>query len=177
MKFFVALFTVITLVFPVMYGCKEEVKTRPVKRETPKLEKIEVQPAIQVQQVQETPEKESGGYVYDPGDRRDPFMPLILPVEILRKGGKRITGTLESYDIGDFTVIAIAKKESEYYALVNAPDNKAYTVKNGTIIGLRKGKVTNITSNIITIIEYSKDYLGKIKSRQIFLELHKGEVE
>lgn len=177
MKFFVALFTVITLVFPVMYGCKEEVKTRPVKRETPKLEKIEVQPEVQVQQVQETPEKESGGYVYDPGDRRDPFMPLILPVEILRKGGKRITGTLESYDIGDFTVIAIAKKESEYYALVNAPDNKAYTVKNGTIIGLRKGKVTKITSNIITIIEYSKDYLGKIKSRQIFLELHKGEVE
>lgn len=175
MKFFVALFMVITIVFPVMYGCKEEVKTRPVKRETPKLEKIEVQP--EVLQVQETPEKESGGYVYDPGDRRDPFMPLILPVEILRKGGKRITGTLESYDISDFTVIAIAKKESEYYALVNAPDNKAYTVKKGTIIGLRKGKVTKITSNIITIIEYSKDYLGKMKSRQIFLELHKGEVE
>ncbi len=174
MKFFVALFTVITLVFPVMYGCKEEVKTRPVKRETPKLEKIEVQPEVQVQ---ETPEKESGGYVYDPGDRRDPFMPLILPVEILRKGGKRITGTLESYDISDFTLTAIAKKESKYYALVTAPDNKAYTVREGTIIGLRKGKVTKITSNIITIIEYSKDYLGKMKSRQIFLELHKGGVE
>lgn len=174
MKFLVALFTVVTLVFPVMYGCKEEVKTRPVKREAPKLEKIEVQPEVQVQ---ETPEKESGGYVYDPGDRRDPFMPLILPVEILRKGGKRITGTLESYDISDFTLTAIAKKESEYYALVTAPDNKAYTVKEGTIIGLRKGKVTKITSNIITIIEYSKDYLGKMKSRQIFLELHKGGVE
>lgn len=174
MKFFVALFTVITLVFPVMYGCKEEVKTRPVKREIVKVEKIEVQPEVQVQ---ETPEKESGGYVYDPGDRRDPFMPLILPVEILRKGGKRITGTLESYDISDFTLTAIAKKESEYYALVTAPDNKAYTVKEGTIIGLRKGKVTKITSNIVTMIEYSKDYLGKMKSRQIFLELHKGEVE
>ncbi len=173
MKFLVALFTVITLVFPVMYGCKEEVKTRPVKREAPKLEKIEVQPAVQVQ----TPEKESGGYVYDPGVRRDPFMPLVLPEEILRKGGKRITGTLESYDISDFTLTAIAKKESEYYALVTAPDNKAYTVKEGTIIGLRKGKVTKITSNIITMIEYSKDYLGKIKSRQIFLELHKGGVE
>ncbi len=174
MKFFVALFTVITLVFPVMYGCKEEVKTSPVKREVAKVEKIEVQPEVQVQ---ETPEKESGGYVYDPGDRRDPFMPLILPVEILRKGGKRITGTLESYDISDFTLTAIAKKESEYYALVTAPDNKAYTVKEGTIIGLRKGKVTKITSNIVTMIEYSKDYLGKMKSRQIFLELHKGEVE
>ncbi len=174
MKFLVALFTVITLVFPVMYGCKEEVKTRPVKREAPKLEKIKVKPVVQVQ---ETPEKESGGYVYDPGDRRDPFMPLILPVEILRKGDKRITGTLESYDISDFTLIAIAKKESEYYALVTAPDNKAYTVKEGIIIGLRKGKVTKITSNIITIIEYSKDYLGKMKSRQISLELHKGGVE
>lgn len=174
MKFLIALFTVITLVFPVMYGCKEEMKTRPVKKEAPKLERIEVQPAVQVQ---ETPEKESGGYIYDPGDRRDPFMPLILPVEILRKGGKRITGTLESYDISDFTLVAIAKKESKYYALITAPDNKAYTVREGTIIGLRKGKVTKITSNIITMIEYSKDYLGKMKSRQIFLELHKGEVE
>ena len=176
MKFFIALLIAVTLVFPVVNGCKKEVKTspvkkeEPVKKEAPKIKKVEVKPEVAVQ---EAPEEENRGYVYDPGDRRDPFMPLIVPKKIVKKTG--ISGTLESYDISDFRLTAIAKKGSEYFALLAAPDNKSYTVKEGSVIGHRKGKVVKITFNVVTIVEYSKDYTGKMKPRQISLKLHKGE--
>ncbi len=125
--------------------------------------------------VQETPEPE--GYVYQQRDRRDPFVPLIVPKKTMKKGEGVIVGTLESYDISEFTLAAIAKKGGRYYALITTPDNRSFTVNEGTVIGLYKGKVEGITKDKITIREYSRDYKGELKPRQFILEFHKGEVE
>jgi|Deesub1362A_J573_1020465.scaffolds.fasta_scaffold01601_13 type IV pilus assembly protein PilP len=113
------------------------------------------------------------GYVYERRGRRDPFEPLIKPKRVKKKGTK--IGTLESYDLSDFTLMAIAKKGSEYYALLVTPDNRAFTVVKGMRIGLNNGRVKEITSERVVLVEYSRDYMGELKSRKIILELRKGE--
>lgn len=175
MKSFVILIAVI-FVFPVFSGCKRETSLEHTPKtritETKKIEtKLEAK-------VQEAPDVKEEIYVYEPKGRRDPFVPLV---EITRKKvakGKGISGTLEGYDIVDFKLIAVVEKEGQqYYALLLTPDNKSYTVREGTVLGLNKGKVKKITSNEVVIREYIKDYKGELKPRQIVLELRKREVE
>jgi type IV pilus assembly protein PilP len=171
LRFLIITFSAIMIIYPVLYGCNKKAGTS-AKAKAETVEKIDVKPEMPVS---EKPESEKG-YVYDPAGRRDPFVPLVVVSKGEKKGSK-IAGNLESYDIGDFTAMAIAKKGSHYYALLVAPDNKSYTVKEGTVIGLHSGKVVQITSNNVLIKEYVEDYTGKQKSREILLELHKGEVE
>ncbi|MBI4682826.1 MAG: pilus assembly protein PilP [Nitrospirae bacterium] len=125
--------------------------------------------------VQAAPDQ--AGYLYEQRDRRDPFVPLILPKKSRQKGEGIKAGFLESYDISEFTLAAIAMKGKEYFALLITPDNKSFTVTRGNVIGMNKGTVKDITKNTLVIVEYTRDYKGELKPRQIILEFHKGEVE
>jgi len=113
------------------------------------------------------------GYVYKRGDRRDPFEPLIKPKRVKRAETK--AGTLESYDLGDFSLVAIAKKGNEYYALLVTPDNRSFTVVKGMRIGLNRGRVKDISPDRVVLAESFRDYKGELKSRLITLQLRKGE--
>ncbi len=120
------------------------------------------------------------GYMYDPKGRRDPFLPLV---EISPKGTgdkkiPRILGTLESYDIPDFKLKAIIEKgKGEYYGLLIAPDNKSFVVKQGTVIGLNNGKVTEMYKDKIVVVERITDYKGELIPRKVVLELYEGGVK
>jgi type IV pilus assembly protein PilP len=159
-----------------MYGCSDKPAQLPFK----KAQKQNAQP---VQKQAEAPLSEilyddkvlEKGYVYDRRDRRDPFVPLIIAKKVETKD--RQTGTLESYDISEFALAAIARKGGEYFALLVAPDKRSFTVYKGTIVGLSKGKVADISDDKVKLAEYSRDFRGKLKSRDITLELNKGEVK
>lgn len=173
MKFYtVFLCTLIVFSFS-FYGCSEKPSSPPVK--APKKPGV-VNTAPQPEAVVEvTPEQE--GYIYQQRDRRDPFGPLIVPKKKAIKIEGVRAGTLVSYDVSDFKLAAIAQKGGQYFALLTTPDNRSFTVNKGTAIGLYKGKVQEIMKNKIIIVEYSNDYKGEVKPRQIILEFHKGEVE
>jgi Tfp pilus assembly protein PilP len=122
------------------------------------------------------PEKkdEQAGYIYEQRGRRDPFSSLV----VIRKNKKRDDskiGTLEGYDLSEFALGAIANKGRTYFALLIAPDNRSFTVEKGTFIGLNRGKVKEITSDTLVMVEYVKNYKGELKPRKIMLEFHKGE--
>ena len=40
-----------------------------------------------------------------------------------------------------------------------------------------KGKVKDIMKDKIILVEFSRDFRGKLKPRELILEFHKGEVE
>jgi Tfp pilus assembly protein PilP len=162
---------VAVLIFPALSGCKKS-SAPPVTAAKPaEPAKADLQAETAVQ---ETPKNEQG-YVYDRRDRRDPFVPLIETTKKAAKTDeKRVMGTLASYDIGDFKVLAIAKKGARRYALLIAPGNRSFTVYEGTVLGVHNGKVEKITDNEVITIEHIENYLGKIESRQLILELHKG---
>ncbi len=157
-KLFLVLFTVI-FIFPVYSWSEEKSALKPV----PEAEVIGV-------------DKEED-YFYESKGRRDPFMPLIEIKKVKKAGDKpRPMGTLESYDIADFKLIAIVKKKGqEYYGLLRTADNKAFTVSKGTVLGLNNGKVKEITLGKLVIEEYIKDYRGELRPRQVVLDLRKEE--
>ena len=160
------------------YGCGDKTPSRPVKK---------VAPPKAIQPVAATPaasdEEEAlqdmghEGYIYQQRDRRDPFVPLIVPTKKLEGNAVRKIGTLESYDISEFKLSAIATKNTEYFALLVTPDNRSFTVHKGSIIGLSKGKVNQILSDKVILVEYSKDFRGEFKERQLILEFRKGETK
>jgi Tfp pilus assembly protein PilP len=173
----IRLFITLLIIFPLLSACERGVPTAKKTTVAKRGEKIVQTQGLQTKPVsaKETIEEEEESYVYNPRGRRDPFIPLV---EVGRKEeiAKKPKGTLESYDATDFRLKAIAERGGEWYALLIAPDNRAFTVKEGTVIGLRNGKVEKITSDKIIIIEYIKDYKGELKPREIVLELRKGEV-
>jgi len=158
---------VILVVFPL--GCKKQSTVVEIQKAVPTTKKAEQSAIV----TQETTALQKQGYIYEPKGRPDPFVPLIQPA---KKEKAKIAGTIESYDVTDFTLVGIAKGV-ERYALLVAPDNKAYTVKEGSILGLHKGKVKEIADERIIIVEYIKDYKGVLKPREIVLELRKERGE
>lgn len=167
MKLFITLITTI-FIFS-LYGCKKG-STSP-QTEVTGAEKTKIEAQTLKEETLQEPAEES--YIYNPKGRRDPFAPLIAITKEKERKSK-VTGTLESYDIGDFELIGTAQKAGEYYGLLLAPDNKAYTVREGTILGLYRGKIKKITENKVVVIEYKMDYTGKLNPREIVLELYKG---
>ena len=112
-------------------------------------------------------------YAYNAKGRRDPFFTLILPKEA--KPTKRVGASpMESYDIDQIQLMAVAKDFERYYALIRLPDKKTYTILEGMTLGLQGGKVTEITKEGVFIREYVRDYRGNIKPKDTFLKLHKG---
>lgn len=119
-------------------------------------------------------EDENAGYVYEQRGRRDPFSSLVVISKEKKKDDSKV-GTLEGYDISEFVLGAIANEGRKYFALLIAPDNRSFTVEKGSVVGLNRGKVKEITDNKVVMVEYVRDYKNDLKPRQIILELHKGE--
>jgi len=169
----IIIFTISTLiVISAFLGCKGNQPAPPPKAvKTLGQESTAVQPeALQAQKQEAEPAE---GYVYQPRDRRDPFVPLVVAKQKSQKKLSGISGTLQSYDISEFTLLAIAQKGETYYALLSTPDNRAFTVRKGTVIGFNRGRVEEITKDKVMIVEYSKDYKGDIHSKQVTLEFSK----
>jgi Tfp pilus assembly protein PilP len=115
------------------------------------------------------------GYDYEQRNRRDPFITLVVPTKKKQKAEELKIGTLEGYDISEFVLAGIAKRGHEYFALLTTPDHRSFTVVEGNVIGLNKGRVEEITENKIVFVEYSRDYRGDLKPKRITLEFVKGE--
>jgi len=166
----IIIFLVAIIPLPIL-GCKKKPPPPPPKAKKPLVEKAEVKPESIIPEVV----TKSKGYIYEPGGRRDPFAPLIVMKKKKKAGEEapRPPGTLESYDIGDFSLLAIVKKGYKYYALLLAPDNRSFTVNEGDIIGFHNGKIEKIMEDRVIIVEYVEDYKGRRKPREIVLKLHK----
>jgi Tfp pilus assembly protein PilP len=176
MKVFTIFFGMIVMVVT-LYGCKSEpVPQLPKATKTTEVTQSEARVSLLQSEAEIQETVQTGGYIYDRKNRRDPFVPLIIPTKKFKKDNRKI-GTIESYDITEFTLAAIAKKGTKYYALVVAPDNKSFTIHKGDIIGINGGKVESITRNKVVIVEYTRNYKGELKPRQIILEFRKGEGE
>ncbi|MBI5408937.1 MAG: pilus assembly protein PilP [Nitrospirae bacterium] len=173
-KIFKAFYIALAVILLSSYGCKDKQPSTPgkaIKQQSATASGKEAADKQAQTAVQEAPPE--GGYIYQPGDRRDPFDPLIVPSKKAEKRDTGKPGTLESYDISEFTLTAIAKKGDAYFALLVTPDNRSFTVKKGTVIGYNKGRVAEISKDKVVLEEHSKDVRGDSRPRQITLEFLK----
>jgi type IV pilus assembly protein PilP len=147
----------------------------------------QAQPVQQAQQVKKEavagkPEEKKVGiesYTYDPKGRRDPFLSIIEASKKEREVEKKKKGLKpsEAYDVPDIKVIAIAKDRNTYHAMVQLPDKKYFTVREGMSLGLYGGKVIKIDATGVVVREFIKDYKGEIHPKDTILKLRKEEGE
>lgn len=126
----------------------------------------------QVSTPPDSPQKSTSAYEYSGIGRRDPFTPLVMKKGTERE--KRIT-PLESYAVGEIKLIAILWEKNRYYAVVTLPDNKSYTVADGTKVGINGGVVSRITKDSMVISERVRDRRGRISPKNTVLKLRVEE--
>ncbi len=170
----------LTLALTLIFACAKE-KPKPAVQKQAQ----QVQPAAPVNQEAAAPRKpeekkiELEAYSYDPKGRPDPFLSIIEASKKEREGEKKKKGLKpsETYDVPDIKVIAIAKDKDRHYAMIQLPDKKYFTIREGMILGLYGGKVIRIDAGSVVVREYVKDYKGEIQPKDTILRLRKEEGE
>ncbi len=152
-------------------GCKKE---QPVV-EKPMAEKVKsTEVGKDTKESEESRDVAREEYLYDSKGRRDPFLSLVAESK-QKPGRKKGVTPIEGFGLEEINLLAIAWDKNKYYALIMLPDGKAYTITEGTRLGLQGGKVQKITKDKVVIREYIKDYKSVIVPKDTILKLHKEE--
>ncbi len=160
----------VTIIF-MLPACGSQQPAVPKKPEAAKQSPVAIAPQATAQQVEIKVEKEV--YAYEPKGRRDPFTSLVEVKSTAKK--QRGSSPVESFDVEEIKLIAIAWDRQQSYAMVTLPDNKSFTIRKGMTLGLYGGKVSEITRDTVIITEQVKDYKGQLKTKDTILKLRKEE--
>jgi Tfp pilus assembly protein PilP len=107
------------------------------------------------------PEDRAG---YDPAGRRDPFVSLISRGETRLPVGGRPIGA-KGLLIGELSVRGVMRTGGKLLAIVQAPDNKTYTVHPGD--ALYDGTVKVVANDAVIFLQRVDDPLSPVKQREI----------
>jgi Tfp pilus assembly protein PilP len=104
------------------------------------------------------------GYAYEPDNRRDPFLSLLGRGEQTTPAAARPAG-LAGLLIDEVSVKGVLRDRSGFMALLQAPDNKTYTVKAGD--KLLDGSVKSISQDKVIFSQNVNDPLSLVKQREV----------
>lgn len=159
-------------------GCDESPKTPPTQPPaSPKPAVAPAAPATGSAQSGDaakniSPEQLMQGVPYTATAKRDPFASLAVKADLSKKPG---VGSLESFEAGEFRLIAVLWDSTGPYASLTLPDGKSYTVRQGTKVGLYGGKVVKISQDSLIIREMVKNYKGVLAPKDTVLKLRRGD--
>jgi type IV pilus assembly protein PilP len=117
-------------------------------------------------------------YIYNPGDRPDPFRPFFIEKktrEPLPECRDMPIGPLTEQEATQFTIVAVVRRGGESLAMVQDAQGKGYMLRRGTYVGKNCGRVSSIGPDGVTIEEPYEDLLGERKVRKITLEFKRAE--
>jgi len=112
-------------------------------------------------------------YSYDPTNKPDPFKSFVIvrrEMEEEREQEEPRT-YLETLDLSQLTVTAIAISKGNRWALVQDSKGEGHVIKIGTPVGRKRGKVLEIREKEVVVREYDKDYRGNQLINDIPLKL------
>jgi len=122
----------------------------------------------------------SDDYQYKSVRTPDPFQPFVERDLLLRKKAQKKAVVsifpLQKADVNQFKLVGIAGNAKHRVAIVETIDGKGrfYPVTLGTVIGLNKGRVIEIRSDLVVIEEAISGRSGK-KVNRIIKKLHRDE--
>jgi Tfp pilus assembly protein PilP len=119
-----------------------------------------------LQEILEEPEN-GDTYRYDPQGRRDPFRSLIGPTPKI-DAGNRPEG-LPGFLIDELKLQGIFSTRQGYTAMVNAPDNKGYSVRVGNKV--LDGEVIRITATSVVFRQEVNDPTRIERYREVVKDL------
>ncbi len=113
------------------------------------------------------------GYTYDPKSRRDPFQSIIKMIKNERARAE--LPPLQRFELRDLKLLGIIWGGYGYHAMVQTPDGKGYTVKEGTLVGINNGVIKGISEKRIVVSEPTVDFVGKKTTREVEILLRPNE--
>ena len=119
-----------------------------------------------LEEILEEPES-ADAYRYDPQGRRDPFRSLIGPTPKI-DAGNRPEG-LPGFLIDELKLQGIFKTRQGFTAMVNAPDNKGYSVRVGNKV--LDGEVIRITATSVVFRQEVNDPTRIERYREVVKDL------
>jgi Tfp pilus assembly protein PilP len=119
-----------------------------------------------LEEILEEPES-ADAYRYDPQGRRDPFRSLIGPTPTIDKGSR--PEGLPGFLIDELKLQGIFKTRQGFTAMVNAPDNKGYSVRVGNKV--LDGEVIRITATSIVFRQEVNDPTRIERYREVVKDL------
>lgn len=125
------------------------------------------EPASNVEKKPDSPESYDINYLYDPGNRRDPFISLLTGI---KKTSNVPSGQLT---VADAKVVGITRNKEGYVAIIMGSDKKARFAKPG--FKLYDGEVIAIEADrVIFRQDLTEDTLAApgLKSKEVVKRLH-----
>ena len=110
---------------------------------------------------------------YDPSGRRDPFVSLLQVGETkLPPAGGRPRG-VKGLLVSELSLRGVLRSKGQLVAIVQAPDNKTYTVHSGD--ALFDGTVKVVAQEAVIFVQRVDDPLSPVKQREIRKTLRVSE--
>jgi type IV pilus assembly protein PilP len=113
-------------------------------------------------------------YVYSSNNLRSPFQPQGPNAgggSGVRPNSQRNREFLEGFSLDTLKMVGTFKVGGRFYGLVQSKDGLVHKVQPGNYIGQNDGKVTEITSSKISVVEIIPDGLGGYIERPASLAL------
>ncbi|MGV3519669.1 hypothetical protein [Luteitalea sp.] len=107
------------------------------------------------------PEDRAG---YDPAGRRDPFVSLLARGEARAPVGGRPSG-VKGLLISEVSIRGVLRSKGQLLAIIQAPDNKTYSVHSGD--ALFDGTVKVVATDAVIFLQRVDDPLSPVKQREI----------
>ncbi len=167
------------LILTLVVACKKESPKPAVQQQAQKVQVAPKAAPAPAPAVKEEKAAETETYAYNPKGRRDPFLSIIEASKRERESEKKKKSLKpsETYDVADIKVIAIARDRNNYYAMIQLPDKKYFTVKEGMTLGVHGGKIIKINEGGLVVREFIRDYKGEMQTKDTTLRLRKEEGE
>ncbi len=83
---------------------------------------------------------------------------------------------LQRAQISDMKLLGIMWGGYGYYGLIQTPDGKGYTVKEGMLLGTNNGVIKTITDKAIIVSEPTIDFAGRKSTKEVEILLRPKEV-
>lgn len=102
-------------------------------------------------------------YVYSPVGKRDPFRPYIDRLEPeTATTPDPLCGPLCNWELEQLRLVAVISGMASPIAMLEDPRGDGHSVRRGTPIGKRNGKVTEILRDRIIVTEYRRLGTGEV---------------
>ena len=114
-------------------------------------------------------------YIYDPADRRDPFVGLIGTGGDSTSAPKRTGEGIAAMKVDEVSVRGIMQSRDRFVAMVTGPDNRTYLIHQGD--KLADGVVKSVMPDGLVLLQDVTDPRATEKTREVRKLLRSAEDE
>ncbi|MDR9468843.1 pilus assembly protein PilP [Marinospirillum sp.] len=162
------------LLLSLLSACSDQPRTAEIQQ---RLQELKERPSGQIDPVPDFPEAVTPQYTQN--DQRDPFTPdgllsdrsQFLADSSLAPDPSRNQTSLERWSLSELSLRGIMRKGQQTRALILTPEGKLAAVGVGDYLGQDHGRITDISSNHIKLVELIPDNLGGWQEREQELNL------